>query len=1027
MLGRSIVAEAPPCLKDLGHNPIRFFQEERVQSARAIAESIRLAGQAGFDWFYNRYLDPRYPTINYGSFGTDDVFRQWALLSHGRLNVHEKSRLSLVVRPHIQAGSYSLISVLPLLAVLLPEAFSVEERLWFCGSLLERSEISERAESILKEAFDNGHRDLVNNVLLRHALRGYENSATAAHLWLKLNDGQPPAVVIRTLIRYFGNYSHYPDIFNAVEEVFNRIGHSTWKAFLLFYLFDEDHYVNAGAAISLYHLGERRLSLLSTPLLQGMHDGNRSRQAEETLDELIPTDNPKVLAWLVERIAAKYDDSMDHGAPSGWWRLLLSRLPSAGDVGPTLLADSVGGAGCFLFPRYPEVRQLFRDLLTGPHGKAYAEALREKLYDLHPEVRHGAAMTLAVCDPDNEGHAVETIVKYDSRRRGVWYEWKLYCLSLSFGPSVLTHLQSKLPTLPPTARVFALAILYRNGIALEDKYQDELARGLCDVQNSGLDSDDPQLSFLSSSMAFDSLWKIVEDHTPRESERAAEYLLRYHSQKLSLYRRAKCAVLAHESNSYWFSSFREQIKEFQSDQLYASEVEKVSLEIIAKGGKRPTLDLLRAALADRSEWEAFVWELLCVNTTNQSENERHGQFLLDVGRDDAEIGQSIGEASKQFLEDPRVSGSSNDAKEWLAILADEFVSLPKDKLEAALRLGTYGYYSTSSALLARIGYLPTGHRVRDSVSSVPVLSTEPEPRASRTELVKRLKELTRESSRIHPELCNTLEALLLESPLTDEEVGSIIANGKQGTLAVTALSFVLEMPPELRNYIKLFPFWLPRGENDPCFNRLHNLCKHGSRALIQDEAVRTQYLALLDNALESRSGNTIFTAAELLAIRGTLSISQAGPVISTYATIHSSHDFGLGDELVKWMSGEQVSEEALSLAENLKHGLEVLDTHPWDKDVPLDTFRFIFFPMAYWRIAGKGDDLSMRVFLRGVKFMFTRYSDRERVDGPHEIVRRVEPLLAKVPRSILNEAIKLGGQLDDPVVRGFCRLFQVTL
>lgn len=1016
------------CVKELGPNPIRFFQDERAQSARAIAESIRLAGQAGFDWFYNRFLDPRYPIIRYGSMGTDEVFRHWTLLSDGKLSEYEKSRLSLVVRAHIQAGSYQLISILPLLSVLLPEAFSVEERLWFCGSLLDRGEISGRVENILKEAFNEGHKDVVNKILLKHALRGYENSAAAAHLWLKLNNGQPPAVVIHTLIRYFGHYNHYPEIFNAIEDVVNRIGRSTWKALLLFHLFDENQYVGAGAAIGLYHLDEQCLSLLSTPLLRGIHDGNRSRQAEETLDKLIPTGNPRVLAWLAERIAAEYKDSMEHGAPTGWWRLLLSRLPSIGDEGPALLANSIGGIGCFLFPRYPEVRQSFRNLLTGPHGKAYLEALREKLYDLRPEIRHGAAMTLAVCDPDNESRAVETIIKYDSRRGGTWYEWKQYCLSLSFGPSVLTHLQSKLPTLAPTARVFALAILFRNGITLEDSHHDELARGLCDIWNLGLDAEDQQLSFLGSSVAFNSLWQIVDDHTSEKSERAAEYLLRYHSQRLTLYQRAKCAVLAYESKWYRLDSLGDQIKELQSDQLHASEVERISLEITDKGGKRPILDLLRAALTDSLMWGEFVWELICDDSTYKSDNDLPGQFLLDIGRDDAKVGESIGKVCTNFLEDPRVSASSGDAKQWLAVLADEFAGLPKDKLEEALRSDVNRHYSTTSALLARIGYLPTGYRVRDAVGSVPKHSTDSEPQATRAELIKRLQDLTRESGHIHPEFCNTLEALLFESPLSDEEMDSITANGKQGTLAVTVLSFVLEQPPELRNYIRLFPFWLPSSEQDACFNRLRNLCRHGSRALINDEAVRSQYLLLLENALEAGSGDIFFNAAELLSIRGTLNISQAGLVLSAYATERHTNDHGLGDELVKWISSDLISDdEALSLAEEVKRGMEVLDNHSWERDELGDTFRFIFFSLAYWRLVGQGDDLSMRIFLRGMKFMFTRRSNGMEVDNPNQLMQRVEPLLSKVPRSILHEAIKLGGHLDDPVVRGFCRLFLITV
>jgi hypothetical protein len=1014
------------CLKGLGHNPIRFFNEERIQSARAIAESIRLAGQAGFDWFYDKYLDPKYPAIRYGSMGTEDVFRQWALLSEGKLSEYERSRLSLLVRPHIQTGSFQLIRIIPPLAVLIPEAFSIEERLWFCGSLLERGEISDRAKGLLSEAFNNGHEDLVNEALLKHARKGYENSATAVHLWLKLNNGRPPAIVIHTLIKFLGHYSHYPEIFDVVEEVVDRIGRSTWKAFLLFYLFDEDHYISAGAAIGLYHLGERRLSLLITPLLQGMHDGNRTRQAEEILDKLIATGNPKVLDWLADRIAAHYKDSMEMGAPSGWWRLLLSRLQSIGNEGPAVLAKSVGGIGCFLFPRYPEVRQLSRNLLTGPQGNDYLHALRDRLYDLHPEIRHGAAMTLIVCDPDNESHAVEIVVKYDPHRGGTWHEWQQYCLSLSFGPSVLTHLQSKLFSLSPSARIFALAILFRNGITLEDSHSDELALGLCDIQNFGLDAGDPQLSFLASEAAFSSLWQIVEDNTPESSIRAAEYLLRYHALKLSLYQRAKCAVLANESKLYWSNSLKDQVKELQSDMQYAAEVERASSELTTRGSKRPTLDLLRAALADTSKWEEVVWELICDNSNYKSDNELQGQFLLDIGRDDANIGKSIGMACTRFLDDPRVAASSDDTKQWLAILADEFVWLPKDKLEVALRSDMYRTFSTTSALLARIGYLPIGYKAREAVGSVPKLGIDSGTQMSRAELIKKLHELTRESNHIHPELCGTLEALLFESPLSAEEMDTIIANGKQGTLAVTVLSFVLERPPELRNYLSLFPSWLPRSEKDACFNRLRNLCRHGSRALIEEEAVRDQYLALLEAALESGSGNIFFTAAELLAIRGTLNTPQAHLVFGTYAKDRSPYEYGLGDELVRWITSEIAPDEALNLAEEIKYGLEVLDNHSWDKDEVGDTFRFIFFPFAYWRLIAKGDALSTRVFLRGVKFMFSRVSDHVRADKPNEIMQRVEPLLSKVPRSILHEAIKLGEEFDDPVVRGFCRLFLIT-
>ena len=61
-------------MEKLGSRPLRIFFDDRNQSARAIAESIRLAKQTGFDWLFEQYLNPRYPTINAGSMIIDVPF-----------------------------------------------------------------------------------------------------------------------------------------------------------------------------------------------------------------------------------------------------------------------------------------------------------------------------------------------------------------------------------------------------------------------------------------------------------------------------------------------------------------------------------------------------------------------------------------------------------------------------------------------------------------------------------------------------------------------------------------------------------------------------------------------------------------------------------------------------------------------------------------------------------------------------------------------------------------------------------------
>jgi hypothetical protein len=104
--------------------------------------------------------------------------------------------------------------------------------------------------------------------------------------------------------------------------------------------------------------------------------------------------------------------------------------------------------------------------------------MHDRLGDADPAVRHGAAMVLVTSDPSNEARALEEVVRLKSRLRyGAWHEWERFCLSLRFGPSVVSHLESPLGTFTAESDVFALAILYRSGVELDDLQFERLISG----------------------------------------------------------------------------------------------------------------------------------------------------------------------------------------------------------------------------------------------------------------------------------------------------------------------------------------------------------------------------------------------------------------------------------------------------------------------------------------------------------------------------------------------------------------------
>ena len=290
-----------------------------------------------------------------------------------------------------------------------------------------------------------------------------------------------------------------------------------------------------GAAIELYNLGERRLPLLGEPLLGGMHDGGYVRRAEEILSVLIRDGGAKTVQWLVKHIAAMKHDMT--GAYSGWWRICLSELSRLGDDGPQLLARSIGGIGCFLLHRYPEVRQLFRDLLTGVRGTDYRNALRERLDNINPAIRHGAAMVLVVCDPTNDSRALEVVVRSKSREsHGSWHKWGAFLPELIFWSFCSRLSGIKAADVRLVSRDFCSGYSCRNGVRLDTRRYERLVRGLLYWEHWAFHPEEPELSVLANSASFKPLVNAVETGINRDTTRAAEKLLQYHSEKLTLTR-----------------------------------------------------------------------------------------------------------------------------------------------------------------------------------------------------------------------------------------------------------------------------------------------------------------------------------------------------------------------------------------------------------------------------------------------------------------------------------------------------------
>jgi len=1012
--------------------PLHVFWDDRQQSARSVAESIILAGEVGFEWFYTHYLEPRYPFVFAGSAVPEAVFTNWAYFRCDSITDHERKRLKSLVRPHIEAGTYQLHSIIPILAILIPEAFTLHEKLWFCAQLLNKDSFAQQAEEILHNAFNSEHRQLVNDILLK------TSSIPAVSLWFKLNHGRPTAKVTKTAIKALGSAKQETAHRELVENCISRIGNEGWKRLLRWCLFDSDSHISSGASIGLYKLGERSLSILGEPLLRAMHDGGYVPKSETILTKLICDGGDKAVRWLSERIAAKKSGLID-SAHSGWWRIFLSQLESINESGPKVLAACMGSIGPFLLPRYPEVRQGFKDLLQSRHGNLYYKELRKQLFNIDPAIRHGAALILLMADPKNESQALEIIIRSVSTKElSSWHELYGFLLSLKFGHTVLSYIESKLNEFDSSAESFALSILHKNGFLLDDTSFGRLVCGLLD--NVFLSHEVPQLeeSVFANADALKHLKAIIEKGVGWSGQLSARNVLRYHDQNISERLRVKCNAIILEGSLLDEQKLNGQIDKIKTDNSYRQIVEEVLSDITKTNGKRPLLALINRAIGIPPTWEDVVWRILCDDSGLSSEMESGGQWLLDHGRLNFDHGKAIGKAAGKFLEDHRVRQTRfGETVQWLTLLADEFVGLSKESIEKALLHGNVIKDSVTCALIARLGKAPKGFDRRKKTTDIP------HPSELQSDCIVLadygyLQELARESEKLHPDVCNVLEEMSLLPELPTEQQNALADEGINGIFVASALSFIYEQQPNPQYIIPVLLNFRPIawGQKDPCQECLIRIWRNGQLIQIAaDPKLKVELIKLLDKTIvNSERFDTLVVASQLLALRGNLTKSQVSQVLEQYGRHPEYIDrFGLTSRLSIWLSQELSDEVKKAVVQALKRGISLLDTQAWDtpRGVKYDPCRFLLFSLAYWLLTNTVTDESVRVFWRGLKFMHIQPIERhDRLEPnvqPHalQVFEKLEPIILRVPKSTFNQAVISGNDFDDPIVRGLAKLFAV--
>jgi hypothetical protein len=1015
-------------LPQLKRRPLWYLEEERAASTQAIASTLVFAGEKGFDWLYSEYLDPRMPPTNSGSALIQSLFGKWALVVKPLLTSVQQRRLAELVPPLLATSPLGTFGFLECLAYLVPDAFEQTQYLWLVAAQLDNPHFYHWAKEQLVHAFSSGKQDVVNSILER------KPGKEGALLWIEFNrEKKQPASILRALLSAkWSSQTEEQKFAKALEECQSQLGENRWRSFLRWCLTDQDQGVAASAALELLGQGEVSFYLLGNALSKVLDTGGLGNKAEAAMRRLVGQTIGTEINWVSILFGNK---NRTIGARAGSWRILLETLNAGLDNGPDLLVGCIDAIGPYNLPRYPDVRLAFQTLLTGQGGQEYRKALRNALNHYNPSVRHAAAMILTVSCPQDEGLALITAVSFMGHRYSPdYWEWEKFLVTLNFGPSVLESLKSALFTFNPKARSFGLALLLRQGLPLAEHDKRELLSSDWQIWQL-LESMESSVFWLRSDFARNVLVKELESRSLPECKHIAESLLKFHGEHLSYVQRAKCFVATIDSHIGWQLSFDDLIKQLNIDTNLFTEI--VSLR--KKTSPRDFPKLLQHMIGPDGEfnvsWDELLWDLFCSDHKLMFHREDDiGLELFWLGERTPEYGISIGKAAANLLDDERIQKHRwTNHFHWLAVLADEYLGLEKNKLKEVTCIGNSLYGAATSSLLKRLGEIPSEFTVEDRHTSVPKNLFNRDNLSSHTslELRDKLLDAARESEWLKPDIEALITNALLESEVNQEFIDELAAKGNNGCLMAGVFAFCCELDIRADYAISFINYFESHDrQNSAVLNRLKSVAILSQYALTRmNSTAKDEYVSALIQAINREEFSKGHYFYELLRLQRSLTPEQIDVLLPLFA--QNKFAFGLNRHTVhllsEWVRNLTDAATKGKLIKVCPICFESLDMGSWDDD-SLNTHSpavLLFFPLLYWAIGGDPDEKSLRIFARAIKLMFHHksYSNVASKPQQYEIIQSVSSLLSCVPQHILRNALEQLIDFPEPEVRMWVQLF----
>jgi hypothetical protein len=645
----------------LSWRPLRFMGEEEKLSPLSIAACMTLAGDRGFDWFWEEYLDGRRPLNDFEERLVADILGFYIISWNFRLPSSRVQRLNSQVVWNRHLGTSFCHHGFRVLALLPEISFDHRERTLLLGDLLNDDAFGMAAEAALRRLQETGTMsgEILNALETVCRRSEFAESLTPSLLWLEFHDGRPLSSAVLMNCLSASTKENHTLIFDRLTRI---VPAENLLPYLRFLVLSEKPKFAGNAALFLLWQGETDGGLLNPELSQAIDWLSTRYDAVEDISVFFRSQSSDQAIIL-----ADYIPIGNHlGVQPSFWRLFLEAVARSKQLFLRDFAQMLTNMSLHTLTRYPDVRLALVGLLK--NRLEYKELLLELSDGLSAAEANNASAILVVCFPEDESEALVRLTKGTFGHHSEKEEWNRFLMGLNFSLKVKEDLHSRLAEFVLAAKTFALSLLYFQDFLLTTAELEELVDGLLGEGHHfdrSLLPGSTETSALADETVFNKLLVKLDGPDKEIAGRSADALLSYHRKRLSLKQLAQVYMIRIER-------YQSAFYHLQVDEKNLLETADFRSEVMANAGLNPTLlSLFYAADGSGSGWEAFFSKAL---NSGRHFHTRDLQevyiWLMSFLRLKGDQRQFLAEAAKTmadipaYEEDPRIYS-------WILLIADE--------------------------------------------------------------------------------------------------------------------------------------------------------------------------------------------------------------------------------------------------------------------------------------------------------------------------------------------------------------------